>query len=69
MENEYDRQFAWLIEADLKKHGISMLEFLQRPTTVKCGLRYKVYSKKDIIKKIQSYTDEDVNFYVDRKTN
>jgi len=60
--NDWDRMFSALIETDLKKHNITIMEFLQRPEAVKAGLRYRVFERQAIAKKARDYKDSDVNY-------
>lgn len=62
--NEWDKAFSALIEADLKKHNITIMEFLQRPEAVNAGLRYRVFERKEIAKQARNYTDSNANYII-----
>lgn len=57
----YEKQFSWLLEAEFKKHNYTILDFINQPSTVKKGLRYRLHKISDLVKLTERHTDKDVN--------
>jgi len=60
--NDWDKSFAAMIEADLKKHNITIAQFLQRPEAINAGLRYRIFERQAIAKQARGYKESDVNY-------
>jgi len=56
----FEQDFGFLLQRDLKQTNSSIVEFLERPNTIRSGLRYQLFSRKDIVNKTKAYTQDDV---------
>lgn len=56
----FEQDFGFLLQRDLKQTNSSIVEFLERPNTIRSGLRYQLFNRKDIVNKTKAYTQDNV---------